>query len=87
MTLYRYIPVWCHDSQGAKLYRCFEILGTGRYVVQSADYFTAATYRERTAQMDEQFVDLLLEQRPEERSAPGASIDEAIQIFDAAFHR
>jgi hypothetical protein len=37
--------------------------------------------------MDEQFVDLLLEQRPEERSAPGASIEEAIQIFDAAFHR
>jgi hypothetical protein len=85
MTLYRYIPVWRREPRAAKLYRCFEILGTGGYVVQSADYFTAETCRERQVQMDCQFLELLLEERPEERIAPRPSIEEAIQHFDSSF--
>jgi hypothetical protein len=85
MTLYRYIPVWRREPQAAKLYRCFEILGGRGYVIQSADSFTTETYRESNAQLDRQFVELFLEQCPEERIAPRPSIEEAIQYFESLF--
>jgi hypothetical protein len=85
MTLYRYIPVWRREPRTAKLYRCFEILGDGGYVVQNADSFTPETYRERDAQMDRQFVELLLEQCPEKRITPRPSIEEAIRYFESLF--
>ena len=86
MTLYRYIPVWRREPEGAKLYRCFEIVGTGGYVVQSADYFTSKTWPAREAQMEGQFIELLLEQRPEERISPRPSIEEAIEYFESSFN-
>jgi hypothetical protein len=86
MTLYRYIPVWRREPEGVKLYRCFEIVGTGGYVVQSADYFTSKTWRDREAWMEDQFVELLQEQRPEERIAPRPSIEEAVDYFESLFN-
>jgi hypothetical protein len=85
MTLYRYIPVWRREPEGAKLYRCFEIVGVGGYVVQSADYFTSRTWGDREAQMEGQFMELFLEQRPEERIAPRSSIEDAIEHFESSF--
>jgi len=85
MNLYRYIPVFRREPHGAKLYRCFELLGAGGFVVQSADYFIPNASREHTLQMEDQFLELFLEQSPEERVAPMPSIEEAIQCFDAAF--
>jgi hypothetical protein len=87
MTLYRYIPVWRREVRAAKLYRCFEVLGSGGYVVQSADCFSPETCHERHAQMDRQFLELLLEQCPEERMAPRPTIEEAIQYFDSLFNQ
>jgi hypothetical protein len=85
MTLYRYIPVWRREPDAAKLYRCFEILGGGGYVVQSADRFRIDTYRESDAWLDRQFLELLLEQCPGERVEPRPSIEEAIEYFDSLF--
>lgn len=86
MTLYRYIPVWRREPEGAKLYRCFEIVGTGGYVVQSADYFTSKTWPTREAQMEVQVIELFLEQRPEERISPRPSIEDAIEYFESSFN-
>jgi hypothetical protein len=84
MTLYRYIPVWRRESDHARLYRCFEILGGG-YVVQSADRFRIDTYRESDAWLDRQFLELFREQCPGERVEPRPSIEEAIQYFESLF--
>jgi hypothetical protein len=85
MTLYRYIPVWRRESHAVKLYRCFEMLDGRGYVVQSADYFYAKTYRESIPQSERQFLELLLEEFPEERITPKPSLEEAIQYFESCF--
>jgi len=86
MELYRYIPVWRRQEGGAKLYRCFEVLSLGKFVVQSVDHFHPGSAREHRLQLEDQFLELLLEQGPAERATAMPSIEEAIQCFEAAFN-
>jgi hypothetical protein len=85
MTHYQYIAVWRRESYGLKLYRCFGVLVGGGYVVQSADRFYAKHSRESVAQLERQFLELLLEEAPDERVEPRPSIEEAIRHFDSLF--
>jgi hypothetical protein len=84
LTLYRYIPIWRRTPGGIVLYRCFEILGKG-FTVQSKDYFWPDSIEKESLNMDKQFLELLREQAPEERSGKWASIEEAIQGFEDSF--
>lgn len=82
--LYRYIPVWRRESKAVALYRCFEVVGVG-FSVQSKDYFSPGRHEDQSAQLERQFVELLFEQAPEERSGVHPSLEAAIQAFEEDF--
>jgi hypothetical protein len=82
-TLYRYIPVWERVEGRLSLYRVFEVIGRG-FVVQSQDYFDARMVDD-DRQLEQQFLQLLLDEAPESRMPPQPTIQEAIEDFDRAF--
>jgi hypothetical protein len=84
MQLYRYVPVWKRTADGLVLYRCFEVVGLG-YTVQSKDFFGAGRLITNTAHLESQFLELLWEQAPEERSKVKPTIQDAVESFDAYF--
>ena len=84
MTLYRYIPVWKRTATEIVLYRCFEVPGLG-FSVQSADYFQVTNLSGDMERSEKQFLELLLEEAPELRSKPEATVELAIKRFDEDF--
>jgi hypothetical protein len=83
MSLYRAIDVWERkDSHTVVRYRCFESLDTGRYSVQSADFYHEGT---PPANSDVQFVELFTEQDPAERSGEHATLKDAIAAHNREF--
>ena len=84
MKLYKYIPVFRRFDDGVALYRVFEICGLG-YVVQSQDFYRPGDQRQQAMQLDSQFLELLMEQKPEDRLSVSESIEEAIAAFDLDF--
>jgi hypothetical protein len=83
MNLYRAIDVWGRkDSRTIVRYRCLESLDTGRYCVQSADFYHEGT---PPANLDGQFVELLGEQDPAERSGSHETLKAAIAAHDREF--
>ena len=67
------------------VYRCFERLDDHRFFVQSADRLRLPIERGLVETHESQLWELLLEASPEERGASGATVEEAITAFDAAF--
>ena len=67
------------------LYRCLRDDSTGRYAVQSADFFPLPVDDARLRSSDRQFVELLIEQLPFDRCEWHASIEAAIAAHDLAF--
>ena len=84
MKLYRYIPVFRRADDGVVLYRVFEIYGLG-YVVQSQDFYRPGDPHLQTIQLESQFLELFMEQKPEDRSGVSESVEEAIAAFDMDF--
>jgi len=85
-TLYRLINVCRRLSDNeAVLYRCFELIPEGGFVVQSADRIRLPVSQEHMQHHERQLWELFCEVSPEERSRPFASIEEAIAAFDAEF--
>jgi len=83
MTLYRTIDVWERkDSRTVVRYRCLESLESGRFSVQSADYYRDG---KSPANLDNQFVELLTEQDPSERSGEHATLKAAIDAHNREF--
>ncbi|WP_303747636.1 hypothetical protein [Stenotrophomonas pigmentata] len=82
--LYRYIPIWRRIENGAVLYRAFEVIGLG-YSVQSKDFFYADALKDCTASMEAQFLELLIEQAPDERCGTSATIEAAVLEFEQQF--
>jgi hypothetical protein len=85
MSLLRYIPIWRRKAEGIVLYRCFEVLGSVGFTVQSADYFTVESLQARVPELEKQLLELLIEQSPDERFRTHLSIEKAIEAFDAEF--
>jgi len=81
LSLYRRVQVWARTKDGAVLYQCLEVLGKG-FTVQSKDYFTQNERTERFAYSESQFVELLMEQAPDERSPVFSTLQEAIERFE-----
>ncbi len=85
-TLYRQHNI-CRrlSDKEAVVYRCFELIPAGGFVVQSADRIHLPVSLEDTRQHERQLWELFCEEAPEKRSAPFASIEEAIIAFEADF--
>ena len=59
------IDVWRRRQNGAVRYRCFEVLPSGRFWIQSADFFNLPVDKQRSDFSDRQFHELLIEQAPD----------------------
>lgn len=82
----RSFDVWKVDGiNGLKRYRCFEDCSTHRFCVQGADFYRQPVSVERILQLEQQFIELLIEESPFSRSGSFATIQEAIANFDASF--
>jgi hypothetical protein len=87
MNLYKAIDVWKKvDSDTVVRYRCFESLNSGRFCVQSADFYRIPADADQVRNLSSQFVELLVEQDPAERSREYATLAEAITAHDKEFH-
>lgn len=85
-TLYEAINVWRRaDDQTLACYRCFRDLRSGRYAVQSADFYPAAFDGVRTQFLEKQYLDLLRAQDPFEREQGFDSLEDAIRAHDLQF--
>lgn len=80
MKLYEQIDVWRRlDRGGLMCYRCFRLLSTGRYYVQSADFPTTSQLRN----LEHMFLEWLEEIAPDKRNPGYATLLEAIAAHDA----
>jgi hypothetical protein len=85
--MFEAIDVWRRDSETRLIrYRCFKELSSQRYSVQSADFYHLPLDAKHVADLDHQFVELLAEQRPNERARSYASLIEAIEAHDREFN-
>ncbi|GAA3763685.1 hypothetical protein GCM10022270_23650 [Terriglobus aquaticus] len=86
--LYKSVDVWKRTAVGLTRYQCFETLPGRRYCVQSADSYPAPF---KAAQEDswreQQDLELLFEQAPDERTQTFATIEEAIAAHEVDFRR
>src|SRR5215472_6771855 len=86
--MFRSIDVWkILNAQTLVRYRCFQLLTNNRYCVQSADFYTLPLDESRVRSLEAQFVELLIEQRPDERTDTFASLQEAIAHHDEEFRQ
>ena len=83
MSLYRTIDVWeRNDTRTVVRYRCFESLETGRYCVQSADFYH---HGKATPDVEGQFIELLTEEDPVQRSGEHDTLAAAIAAHKREF--
>lgn len=73
------------SAEKAIIYRCFELIPEGGFVVQSADWINLPVDSETMNHHERQLWALFCEEPPERRSVPYASIEEAIAAFDTEF--
>ena len=86
--IYRLIDVWERNSdECAVRYRCFEVLGTNKYCVQSADFFSIPITDSQLFDFNEQFLELFLEAPPDKRAGVYSTLEEAIQKHKEEFKK
>jgi hypothetical protein len=84
--MFKVIDVWRRvDEHTAVHYRCYQSLTTGRYSVQSADFYRLPVDETQAAALYRQSVELFIEQAPDERSADFDTIEQAIAAHDGSF--
>ena len=82
--LYRALDVWQRRADGQLVrYRCFQMLPDGGYCVQSADFHPQD--ERQTQLLERQYLELLSEIAPDERSKVHPSLEEAIKAHQAEF--
>jgi hypothetical protein len=86
MKLYRSVAIWRRLSgeEGVR-YSCFEDLRSGKFCVQSADFFHLPVNVEMVNRADKQFVELFLEIDPEERCTWYDTLRDAITAHEKEF--
>lgn len=86
MTLYKACDLWKRTSRSRVVrYRCFENLSTGYFSVQSADFYRIPLDPKQVVHLDNQYLELLAEQPPEERAGGFASLQAAVEAHDKDF--
>jgi hypothetical protein len=84
--MYRAIDVWKRMEDGrAARYRCFEALATGRFCVQSCDFYDKDQRRDVARDLERQAIELMVDGDPVERAGSYATLQEAIEAHDAEF--
>lgn len=80
------IDVWKRLPNGRVVrYRCFEVLGSGGYCVQSADFFAFPIDDAQLRFSEKQFLELLIEEAPMERCPVYPTLKEAIDAHEHDF--
>lgn len=80
------INVWRRLDDGRLVhYRCFQLVPRGGYCVQSADFYSLPIDQDRRKDLENQFLELLVEQPPNLRSGVFPTLEEAIARHDADF--
>ncbi|MDF2435112.1 MAG: hypothetical protein JWP44_4743 [Mucilaginibacter sp.] len=83
---YQEIIVWKHINDGTAVrFNCFRNLKTGKYAIQSEDYYRLPVDEKQVRQFEEQFLELFIETEPSECSASFDSLDEAIKAWEEEF--
>jgi hypothetical protein len=84
--MYKSFDVWVYEQDEAVArYRCFEVLQTGKFCVQSKDVYRQPINSSVKSQLDFQFLELLSEVRPDIRSGSFDSVEEAIRAHEESF--
>jgi len=84
--MFKTIDVWkrISDSEAVR-YRCFQCLRTGKYSVQSADFYRLPGNPDQSAQLERQHIELFIEQAPDGRSEACETLEAAIKAHEAEF--
>jgi hypothetical protein len=86
MPLYQSVDVWKRISKTrAVRYRCFRDLSSGRFSVQSADFYGIPLDPKQAADLEKQYVELFAEQDPDERAGSFDSLEAAVEAHDKDF--
>jgi hypothetical protein len=84
--MFRSFDVWKRTENGELIrYRCFESTPEGTFCVQSADFFRRPIQSQRLVELETQWIELLLEQSPFERSRSFPTVEEAIAHHNSEF--
>ena len=85
-AMFKAIDIWkkLDDTTSAR-YRCFQRLTDGLFCVQSCDYYHLPIREEQIKLLDRQFVELFIEEPPDQRSELYPTLEEAIAVYDAEF--
>ena len=81
--LYRSVDVWKRDGEILICYRCFEVLGEDQYWVQSKDFINFPIDETHLKTHQRNFLELLVEEDPDERALTFATLKQAISHFEA----
>ena len=76
--LYRYIAVWERLDRQLVRFNCFELLSKQEFVVQSADFFSGTGGPKQDETHFENFLELLIEDAPANRTTSFKTLEEAI---------
>jgi len=84
--LYEELVVWKRiDVKEAVRYSCVRNCATGKFSVQSSDYFRLPLTPEQVRQFQAQFIELFCETDPGERGGAFDSLEEAIAAHERDF--
>lgn len=84
--MFKAIDVWRRISNSeAVRYRCFQCLHTGKYSVQSADFYRLPEDAVQSSHLERQHIELLIEQAPDERAGAYETLEAAIEAHEADF--
>lgn len=84
--MFKAIDLWKRiDDTVAVRYRCFQRLTDGQFCVQSADYYHLPLNEEQVRILDKQFLELFIEESPDQRSSLHPTLEEAIAEYEIEF--
>jgi hypothetical protein len=84
--MFKAIDIWkrLNDATSVR-YRCFQRLIDGQFFVQSADYYHLPLREEQVRTLDRQFLELFIEEAPDQRSSLYPTLEEAIAMYGLEF--
>lgn len=84
--LYKPIDVWKkQENSSLIIFRCFEIVGKNRFVVQSVDFFHDLPDFSSLNLFEKQQIELFIETLPNKRSKSYSSLEKAIASYKKNF--
>lgn len=86
MSLYEAADVWSKVSGGRIVcFRCFKNLSSGKYSVQSADFYQVPIDLSAVANSEKQYLELFAEEMPDVRSEAFDTLQAAIKAHIREF--